>query len=109
MMDGVSALDLEDKLKDQLALAFPKDSKLTGIFNAVLLDMMQNGVMDKLTAKWLRKKYSAPNRWESIPSSGLSLGFLNLSFPFLVLTFGIGVSMLISLFEVKVKRILQNA
>ncbi|WP_075982234.1 transporter substrate-binding domain-containing protein [Bacillus massilinigeriensis] len=37
------------------AIAFPKDSKLTNDFNQALIEMKENGEIDKLIVKWFNK------------------------------------------------------
>ena len=97
-LDGVSSLSLDDMLRDSLALGFAKDSEFTQVFNVVLLELKQEGILDDLTYKWLRKRPNTSGHGRQ-QASAIVLGFENLIFPFLCLACGIASGVVIAFIE----------
>ena len=85
-------------LRDSLALGFAKDSEFTHLFNVVLLELKQEGILGDLINKWLRKRSKAGGQGKE-QTSAIVLGFENLSFPFLCLGSGIAIGVVIAAFE----------
>jgi polar amino acid transport system substrate-binding protein len=52
-------LPIEKIMEDSFAIAFPKNSPLTPVFNEALQEMMDNGELDKIIVKWLGETYLA--------------------------------------------------
>jgi len=92
-------LKFDDSIPDYLSFGFPQDSEFVDLFNKALLEMKENGILDSLVRKWIVLTSNHVNRWELVPESGTTLGFENLSFPFLGLAFSMFVSCVLSLFE----------
>ena len=94
-LPSTKALKLEDSLKDHMAFAFQNDSEFVEVFNIFLLNLRQTGLLDKIYQKWIPKSVE-----EADPDEPVSpLGFENLSFPFLGLTWGALVAGLFVLIE----------
>ena len=66
-----------------IALAFPPNSELVETTNFFLLKLKETGLLHKMRTKWMPKKE------DEVPPTATVLGFENLVFPFLCLTFGV--------------------
>jgi len=53
-----NVLEYDDTRENSFAIAFPKDSELTSIFNAELEKMLNNGEMNELVAKWCGEEFA---------------------------------------------------
>lgn len=51
-------LEYDKSRENSFAIAFPKDSELTEIFNVELNKMLENGEMDKLIVKWCGEEFA---------------------------------------------------
>lgn len=54
-----NVLDYDRSKENSFAIAFPKDSELTDIFNKELNKMLENGEMDKLIIKWCGEEFAS--------------------------------------------------
>lgn len=52
-----NVLDYDDSRENSFAIAFPKDSELTAIFDVELNKMLENGEMNKLITKWCGEEF----------------------------------------------------
>lgn len=98
-MEDVVELQLQDKISVPLSMAFPKDSQIEPVVSFFILKLRETGLLDKMRQDWSLGGDRQRNHWEEIQESGTVLGFENLSFPFLVLGFGIATSFVLSLLE----------
>ena len=78
-------LDLDDSISDYFAFAFQKNSEFAEIFDAFLLKLRQAGIMNKIHQKWIP---STGKEGKGDSQEAVTLGFENMSFPFLSLAFG---------------------
>jgi polar amino acid transport system substrate-binding protein len=53
-----NVLEYDQSRENSFAIAFPKDSELTEIFNAELNKMIENGEMDKIVIKWCGEEFA---------------------------------------------------
>lgn len=53
-----NVLEYDQSRENSFAIAFPKDSELTEIFNIELNKMMENGEMDKIVIKWCGEEFA---------------------------------------------------
>ena len=90
---------MRDALYGHLAFGLRKDSELRDIFNYYLLKMEQSGFMDALHQKWLENPYTSNARISSGSEDAFALGYDNVMFPFLGLSFGLVASVVMSLLE----------
>ena len=96
MKTEFNVLDLEDMIPTPVAMAFPPNSELRTTVNTFLMKIREIGILDKLRRKWM-PVLSDNNKDEE--QSATVLGFENLVFPFLVLTFGTGLAVILSVIE----------
>lgn len=54
-----NVLDYDRSRENSFAIAFPKNSDLTEIFNTELNKMLENGEMDKLIVKWCGEEFAS--------------------------------------------------
>lgn len=54
-----SVLEYDRSIENSFAIAFPKNSDLTEIFNKELNEMLENGEMDELIIKWCGEEFSS--------------------------------------------------
>lgn len=57
-----SVLDYDRSRENSFAIAFPKDSELTEIFNTELNKMMESGKMDELIVKWCGEEFASKDK-----------------------------------------------
>ena len=92
----ITVIDLKDAPKGHSAIAFPKDSEFTALFNYHMMKNHMSGVQDKLWTKWFGTVESGvgtssdPEESENVTKS---LGYDNVMFPVLVLVMGLVVSL----------------
>lgn len=92
-MKNANALNLDDKISVPVAMAFTPNSEILETFSPFLLKLKETGILQKIKQKWnLGRK---EKEIKQVKESGTVLGFENLSFPFLVLAFGIILSFLL--------------
>ena len=98
-MRNVIALNLDDQILNPTSMAFPLDSELVQPFSLFILKLRETGVLRKLKMKWKLARDVRLNEASGESSSGIVLGFENVSFPFAVLVAGILAAMFVSLME----------
>ncbi len=108
----IPLMDLDDRAKVPVALAFPLDSELYGLFQYQMVKQYQSGVLSFLLRKWMTTEIRAPQdtcgiKVEDLVSAG-PLGFKSLLFLEVVLAVGILLSVLIFLVEATLNRYLRK-
>ena len=95
--DNVVALKLDDSIPDYISLGFPNGSEFLEVFNNFILKLRQSGILTKINEKWA--PISNAKEVANTVAPGTFLGFENLSFPFILLTLGIILGVVIALIE----------
>ncbi len=85
-----------DAIKDNTALGFPKNSEFLQLFNYHLSKLMESGIIESMQKTHFPKALPV----DLNPSEALVLGYENVLFPFLILIFGLSVSIFCSCFEI---------
>ena len=94
----MAALELVDMIPVPTAFGLPLDSELAQPLNLFMLKLQETGVKHKLEQKWgiVGQKDNGDRGQEA----AVVLGFENVSFPFIVLGFGVGVALMLGFVEV---------
>ena len=92
--NSLNPLILDEKISVPVAMAFTPNSEILETLSPFLLKLKESGVLQKIKQKWNLDRQGGQQR--QMQESGTVLGFENLSFPFLVLAFGIIVSMMLA-------------
>ena len=91
----LTSLKMPDALKAYIAFGLQKDSELRGFFNHHLLNMMQNGIKNKL----YRNYYPHTTVHEIDEHDATPLGYDNLIFPILILSSGLIACLIVAILE----------
>ncbi len=100
----ISLMNLDDRARVPVALAFPLDSDLTGLFQYQMVRQYQSGVLSFIKSKWVPTSLRAPKDTCGVSVDELAgaepLGFRNLLFLSLELLAGVLLALAIYLAEV---------
>ena len=100
--EDIIHLILDESFTLPVAFGYPKHSEFVEMFNHLLLDFGETGTLDRILRQGLFvRKYMDGNH--KSPSQAVEMDFKALTFPYLILLFGIMLGTLISFCEVTVK------
>ena len=103
--ERIQPLAIVDALRDQIAMAFQKNSEFTSLFNYHIISLKEKGILSNIQKKWLPANVLFGSNDNQLLDA-MELDYENLVLPFTFCVIGILMSMLILLFEIIYRKML---